>query len=188
MHNAASAKACQFYLEPLCKLSASPYLGAAASPAVTKHPESAALHVGQNAVFTVKAAGAGTLSYQWQYNNGAGWKESTANGAKTATLKVGMKASYDQTKYRCIVTSSNGTSAVSDTAVLRMKRITGDADLDGILDVSDAVLAARFVNEDYEAVVLDNGKQNADCNRDGSLTADDLTIILKAIAKLIEFD
>lgn len=69
-----------------------------------------------------------------------------------------------------------------------MKRITGDANLDGILDVSDAVLVARFVSEDYEAVILDDGKQNADCNRDGSLTADDLTIILKAIAKLIEFD
>ena len=57
-----------------------------------------------------------------------------------------------------------------------------------LIGYADAVLAARFVSEDYEAVILDDGKQNADCNRDGSLTADDLTIILKAIAKLIEFD
>ena len=61
----------------------------------------------------------------------------------------------------------------------------GDANLDCTVDVSDAVLASKFVSGDSSAVITDQGKQNADLNSDGNLTLDDVTVILKKIAKLM---
>ena len=63
--------------------------------------------------------------------------------------------------------------------------VAGDANLDCSVDVADAVLAARFAAEDREAVITDQGKENADVNGDGSVTADDTELILKKIAKKI---
>lgn len=61
----------------------------------------------------------------------------------------------------------------------------GDINLDSTIDVSDAVLLARFCAEDSEAVITAQGKQNADLDYDGSITGQDVITILKMIAKLI---
>ena len=63
--------------------------------------------------------------------------------------------------------------------------LIGDVNLDDTVDVSDAVLLARFVAEDTTAVVKEQGKRNADCSGDGNLSGDDTILILKYIAKLI---
>lgn len=60
----------------------------------------------------------------------------------------------------------------------------GDTNCDGQVDVSDAVLLARFTAEDSSAIITAEGKTLADVNRDGSLTADDTLQILEYIAKL----
>lgn len=60
----------------------------------------------------------------------------------------------------------------------------GDVNLDYEVDVSDAVLLARFCAEESTAVITEQGKQNADANRDGDIMLDDVTWILKKIAKL----
>ena len=60
----------------------------------------------------------------------------------------------------------------------------GDANCDGSIDVSDAVLLARFCTEDSTAAITDQGKQNADVNQDGNIELDDVTAILRKIAKL----
>lgn len=62
---------------------------------------------------------------------------------------------------------------------------SGDATCDNKVDVSDAVLIARFIAEDSEAIMTDQGKSNADINNDGDITHDDVTWILKKIAKMI---
>ena len=62
--------------------------------------------------------------------------------------------------------------------------ISGDVTLDCLIDVSDAVLTARFCAEDREAVITDQGKQNADVNHDGNIELDDVTAILRKIAGL----
>ena len=62
--------------------------------------------------------------------------------------------------------------------------ISGDVTLDCSIDVSDAVLLARFCTEDSKAVITEQGKQNADVNEDGNITLDDVTAILRKIAKL----
>ena len=62
--------------------------------------------------------------------------------------------------------------------------VAGDVTLDCSIDVSDAVLLARFCTEDSTAVITDQGKQNADVNGSGNIDLDDVTAILRKIAKL----
>ncbi len=62
--------------------------------------------------------------------------------------------------------------------------VSGDVTLDCSIDVSDAVLLARFCTEDSTAVITDQGKQNADVNGSGNVDLDDVTAILRKIARL----
>ena len=62
--------------------------------------------------------------------------------------------------------------------------LIGDVTLDCSVDVADAVLLARFCAEDSTAVITDQGKQNADVNGSGNIDLDDVTAILRKIAKL----
>ena len=66
-----------------------------------------------------------------------------------------------------------------------MKGMLGDVNESGVVDVSDAVLLARFVAEDSGANVSGQGKVNADVNKNGSPDSDDVLMILKYIAKMI---
>ena len=61
---------------------------------------------------------------------------------------------------------------------------TGDLNLDGAADVSDAVLLARFFVSDSSAKISDQGMKNADVNKDGGVTADDLDALLRRIARM----
>lgn len=60
----------------------------------------------------------------------------------------------------------------------------GDINLDCAVDVSDAVLLARYCAEDAKAEITASGKQNADVTGDGEITQEDVTEILKIIAKI----
>ena len=62
----------------------------------------------------------------------------------------------------------------------------GDVNCSGEVDVSDAVLLARVVAEDPEAIVSREGLRNADTNRNGNPESDDVILILKYIAHLID--
>ena len=61
----------------------------------------------------------------------------------------------------------------------------GDVNLSKNVDVSDAVLLARFIAEDKSAVIERQGRINADVNKSGSPDSGDVLQILKYIAKLI---
>ena len=63
--------------------------------------------------------------------------------------------------------------------------LTGDVTCDNKVDVSDAVLLARYLNSDKNAVVTDQGRANAEVRKDGKIDSDDLTDILRIIAKLL---
>ncbi|MBQ3940964.1 MAG: immunoglobulin domain-containing protein, partial [Oscillospiraceae bacterium] len=89
-------------------------------PAITAQPQSVTAAVGDTAKFTVTATGIG-LTYQWQYNNGSGWANSSQSGCRTATLRVPVTAARDGQKYRCIVTSSNGMTVTSSAAAITVK-------------------------------------------------------------------
>ncbi len=68
-------------------------------------------------------------------------------------------------------------STFSDTA--------GDANCDGVVDVSDAVLVMRYAVADREAVISEQGLKNADTDKNGNTDSDDATNILLHIAKKI---
>ena len=55
--------------------------------------------------------------------------------------------------------------------------------LDCAIDVSDAVLTARYLAEEKTAKITDQGLQNADADENGSVTPDDVTALLKYIAR-----
>jgi len=84
---------------------------------INAQPQDFTGKVGDIAKFTVTADGS-NLSYQWQFNDYGVWKNSGMTGAKTATISVPITEKRDGQQYRCIVTSANGTSAVSDSAKL----------------------------------------------------------------------
>ena len=67
-------------------------------------------------------------------------------------------------------------------------RLMGDANCDGSIDVADAVLIARFANEDKEAVITDLGKTFADVTHDGNVDGQDAEKILQYIAKKISLE
>ena len=66
--------------------------------------------------------------------------------------------------------------------------VAGDVNLDCSIDVSDAVLIARFAAEDREATMTDQGRQNADVTHDGNVDGQDTTKILQYIAKKINLE
>ncbi len=87
---------------------------------ITAQPASIETASGTAANFTVKATGL-DLTYQWQYNNGTGWKNSNGTGATTATLTINAKSTYNNWQYRCVITDGNGAKAYSDAASLTVK-------------------------------------------------------------------
>lgn len=60
--------------------------------------------------------------------------------------------------------------------------LRGDANTDGKVSIADAVLIARVVAEDKQAVITDTGKSNADLDDDDILTSNDLELLLKLLA------
>ncbi len=81
-------------------------------------------------------------------------------------------------------TAAPETTVLSSTAA-GAATLRGDVTCDTKVDVSDAVLLARLLVEDREAVVTEQGKLNADMNQNGTPDPDDITLILKKIAKMI---
>lgn len=61
----------------------------------------------------------------------------------------------------------------------------GNANEDDAIDVSDAVLMAKFSASDSSAKITDQGKINADVTHDGNVDDQDVTKVLKYIARLI---
>lgn len=86
----------------------------ACSPGIASHPDHVLVDEGDDARFTVVAAGAGFAEYQWQRLNGVTWLNlvNTAGqvtGATTSTLTfLGATPSNDGT-YRCRITKDCGT-------------------------------------------------------------------------------
>jgi pectate lyase len=84
------------------------------APVITTHPVSQTVAVGANVSFSVVAAGAAPLAYQWQKNN------TDLVGATGDTLQLGPIATSDAGNYRVIVSNSAG-STPSNVAVLTVQ-------------------------------------------------------------------
>ena len=76
-------------------------------------------------------------------------------------------------------------NAVDAQAAVLPEQKSGDANCDGSVDVSDAVIIARFIAEDSTLKISSQGKLNADADRNATLDGQDVIYVLKVIAKLI---
>lgn len=77
------------------------------------------------------------------------------------------------------------TTTTTSTTPTPGKVLYGDANCDGSVTVSDAIIACRAANSDTTLSISSQGKTNADCDGDNALTAKDASIILKLVAKLL---
>lgn len=86
-----------------------------AAPAITTDPKDVTTEDGKTATFTVQATGDG-ITYQWQKQSGSIWDD--LPGETGASLTVPASLEISGSVYRCQVTSSFGTVAVSQPAKL----------------------------------------------------------------------
>ena len=82
-------------------------------------------------------------------------------------------------------TVTETTTTATETTAEPAAPVWGDADCSGTVDVADAVLISRFAAEDADAVINDQGKQNADVSGNGNLGPEDVVKVLRYIALLI---
>lgn len=85
----------------------------------------------------------------------------------------------ETTPKKTTTTTTVTTTTTTTTATLR-----GDTNCDGEVDVSDAVLLARLVAQDSDAVVSSNGKLNSEVDGKEGLSSGDVIGILRIIAKI----
>ena len=102
----------------------------------------------------------------------------------TETTATTSETTSEKTTSSTTETTEKQTSETTQSG----KTVWGDANEDKQVDVSDAVLVARFAAEDSEAVISAQGKLNADVTGDQNINGDDTIKILRAIAKLITLE
>ncbi|MCR5576307.1 MAG: hypothetical protein K6F56_04805 [Oscillospiraceae bacterium] len=85
-------------------------------PVITRQPEDQAVVVDKIAKFMITASGS-NLRYQWQTEDGGSWVDGTGAGADKASFSFKAVSALDQSRYRCIVTDSEG-SVTSDVVTL----------------------------------------------------------------------
>ncbi len=90
----------------------------------------------------------------------------------------GGEASGSCTIHKPVIVIGNAEKAASEQR-------KGDANCDGFVDVSDAVLVMRYAVEDRDAAVTEQGLRNADADKNGKTDESDATMILQYIAKKI---
>lgn len=148
----------------------------------------------------------GTLSSEWGeviVNGKNGWKEtsktcsvfteekpqtttiSSITTTETTTTVTTTISSATTTKTTISSKTETTTTLTESSLTTTEKTLSGDVNESGMVDVSDAVLLARFVAEDTTAKITAVGKQNADTNQNGKPDGEDIVIILKYIAKMI---
>lgn len=78
---------------------------------------------------------------------------------------------------------SETTAASAETTDTQVR---GDVDCSGECEIGDAVLLARYLVEDKEAIINETGLANAEVDGKTGLTDSDVLTIVRAVAKLIE--
>lgn len=102
-------------------------------------------------------------------------------GGETVTLGTNGQ-STSCVNYTAFVTKRAAQTTTSSTAPAQT--LLGDVDCNGFVELADAILLCRFNAEDTVTITA-NGYINADCDSDGLLSAEDVTLILRHLAKLI---
>lgn len=115
---------------------------------ITKQPRSVMVDVGSTVLFSVEATGEG-LMYQWEYNMGSSWRNSTQASATSATLTLKAQSYHNTYKYRCLITDANGDTLRTDEVVLLITTESGDGFVEGstLAAIADAIRAKTETTE-----------------------------------------
>ncbi len=111
---------------------------------------------------------------------GVGSEPSVSTITTTSTSKTTQTTSKDTTTTTVSQDTDPGVTGGGDNSFRY-----GDTNCDDEVDVSDAVLLARFLAEDTTAKITKTGKKNADCDGKTGLSGEDTVRILMLIAKLV---
>ena len=110
-------------------------------PTINTQPSNFTGSIDEIAVFSVKAAGEGTLKYQWQELKNNEWVNSSWTGNKTATLKVKITSARYGQQFRCLVSDGAGLSTTSNTVIIERASVyegptikTQPANYTGVID------------------------------------------------------
>ena len=108
-------------------------LGVFIPPSITVPPQSTAVIVGSNAVFSVTASGSTPLSYQWQWDGTNLANGGRINGATSNVLTIAATTTNDEAGYRVSISNLVGsvTSAVVTLAVLVPATFTSAESIEG---------------------------------------------------------
>lgn len=115
---------------------------------------------------------------------GSAIQTTTTTAATTTTTVTTTTTTVTTTTIAPQTTTPEATTTTTEPTPSVPTKL-GDANCDGSVDVSDAVLIARYTAQDASANISNQGLTNADVDHNGSVSAEDLTMILRAIAKLI---
>jgi hypothetical protein len=86
-----------------------------------------------------------------------------------------------------VVTTTTTTTTKPDTTLPDNNDVKyGDVNDDGTVDVKDAVLLARKVGGDTTASITAKGEKNADVAKNDKIDANDLTLLLRYLARLVD--
>lgn len=113
--------------------------------------------------------------------------EDTDEPSETTTTPVTTTASGTsdtETSTTASDTTASGSDTTKSDSPEQPAAAWGDVNCDGSTDVADAVLLARYLNQDKAAKITDQGQKNANVI-EGALDTDDLTGILMVIARMI---
>ena len=154
-------------------------------PDITGQPTSQTVTAPASATFTVAATGEGTLSYQWQVNDGGGWEN--ISGATSTSYNTGSTTTaLDGYQYRVNVTDDNDTvtsNAVTLTVEAAVSPVISSGEVinrttDGFqlrftTDTANGtayyvVYAVGATDPDADQIVAGNNGDNVAATRSGS--------------------
>lgn len=105
----------------------------------------------------------------------------------TSSLTTETTASQSLESTTSLTTETTASaSAETSTSQQEAAALRGDVNCSGDVNISDAILLARIAAEDTTAEISEIGKTNGDLNGSGSIDSDDLTIVLKFLAGLVQ--
>jgi len=99
-------------------------------PTITQQPANATINASDNVSITLAATSNTALSYQWQYstNNGSTWSNAPdadpfCNVTSNRLVLIGVDASRNGMKLRCLVSNAAGGQVTSNTVTLTVKPV-----------------------------------------------------------------
>lgn len=109
--------------------------------------------------------------------------ETTTSTVETTTSES-TSVQTTTTPYETTTSAASTTTPETTTGKDVQQTLRGDIDCSGEVSITDAILLCRYNAEDASISVSAQGLANADCNADGLFSAEDVTIILRIVARL----